>query len=407
VAPRPTPTWNLDAQLLADLTARGELQTLLDLVAGSTMWVDPHVAGGVRVVFPKSARRVGYRHYMGEVVGGIRLWANQPATEAFFAAIDSRFTHFVGAAVCHVYPNSPQLPLHFTRLANLFVVPAPLATLTEWEPVLTALKWRAFELFGYRGPSNQTPVRPPMLPSSWQGPTQLSATRLAAVLGKLRVLRKIRPMWYAPTKQNPAPESVLPVRKIEHARRLEQEFIAMLDRSPAIRNMLITWIVRHSYFAPLGVVKAIPNPAPWARRDRRWRKEKPGDRDGKVIIRSNNLPKRAILVALGAPVTHTHGAVVDHAWKDAPFLEAHFCALGGLVLVPQAFSSIVDLDPIRAVLQRHMFERTGYTGPPGTPPPLPAWMPAEWPENRQLSRAQEIHAIKMLKRHLVPPPKRK
>lgn len=50
------PVWNLDGELLADLDARGELETLLDLLGRFTFWVDPTVARAVPVVYPKTAR---------------------------------------------------------------------------------------------------------------------------------------------------------------------------------------------------------------------------------------------------------------------------------------------------------------------------------------------------------------
>lgn len=53
--PRPPP-WNLDAKFAADMTARGELQPLLDLIGRFTLWVDPAVAAAVPVVDPKTAR---------------------------------------------------------------------------------------------------------------------------------------------------------------------------------------------------------------------------------------------------------------------------------------------------------------------------------------------------------------
>src|SRR5258705_389260 len=50
--PRLHPMWNLDAEFAVDLAARGELQTVLDLVGQFSLWVDPRVARAVPVVFP-------------------------------------------------------------------------------------------------------------------------------------------------------------------------------------------------------------------------------------------------------------------------------------------------------------------------------------------------------------------
>src|SRR6266850_2495596 len=139
-----TPPWNLDADFEADLTARGELQTVLDLVGRTSLWVDPDVAREVRVVFPKTARMRFGRDRQGQIIDGIRLWTNTPAQEAIFSAMDTSRDSFAGATVCHIYPGSPSSPQHFTRLANLIVVPRSVAAFTEWDPVLAALKRRAF-----------------------------------------------------------------------------------------------------------------------------------------------------------------------------------------------------------------------------------------------------------------------
>src|SRR5882762_7127262 len=187
---RRPPSWDLDADLAADLSARGELQTLVDLVAQSTLWVDPRVARAVPVLFTKTARVVTGKNRVGDVVDGIRLWSNQPPKEAVFRAMGLVYQKFRGATVCHVYPGSPRLPGHYTRLANLFVIATPLAAFTEWDPIFAAVRWRAFELYGYRGPSGRPPQRPALLPSRWASPAPMAPDRLASIVAWLEYTRR-------------------------------------------------------------------------------------------------------------------------------------------------------------------------------------------------------------------------
>ncbi len=78
-------------------------------------------------------------------------------------------------------------------------------------------------------------------------------------------------------------------------------------------------------------------------------------------------------------------------------LPAHNAHLGGLVLLPLSLSSLADAPLVRAILQRRLFERTGYTGPHRVEPPRSAWTPKPWPETVVLSVAVEGHVISRLK----------
>jgi hypothetical protein len=393
------PSWDLDAELLADLTSHGDLPTALNLISRSTWWADPRVARAVPVVFPKTARIIEGRNRVGDVVEGVCLWTNQPAREAVFRSLGLIYQRFNGATVCHVYPGSPRLPAHFSRLSNLFVIPSPLAAFTEWEPVLAALKWRAFELYGYRGPLLRRPQRPPLLPSSWSSPVPLPAAHLRAIITRLRKTRATRPM-FSRLKAAPPPEAVAAPPAV---RDLAAEFIADLEAQLPLLRTVLSWVVRHSYFAPVRVEAACPHPLTHHRRPHRG--ERLGRRSDGTVLVTNTAAARVLLVSLGTNSNLVRRAVADHIYPDAPYLPAHFAHLGGLVLLPQALSSIADAPPIRAILQRHSFERTGYKGPAGREPPRPAWMPNSWPENRTLTRAQEDRAIKLLRGHRRSPPK--
>ncbi len=396
------PRIDLDAEFYADLARRDggrALSLVLDLVARHSLWVDPAVARAVPVVFPKTARAVKGHGRQGQVVDGVRLWANQPAQDAFYGALGSTARHFKGAALCHIYPRSPQDPRHFTRLSNLVAVPASLGAFTEAPPVLAALKRRAFELYGYRGPHRRTPPIPPGRPAAWAPPGLLRAALRRQTVGRLRHWRATRPMYSTPGHSQGL-RLMAPVRKLNDARDLEADFWRAVTATPAALAALVSFFVRHARFAPPSIAAAVPNPFPLTRRARPWRREVPGTIVGGIGLEFGQAPGMAMLVAVGLPASRTVGEVVDHPWQGAAFLPAHNCRLAGLVLLPRSLGTLADSAPMRALLQRRLFERSGYAGPAGRKPPRPPSYPGAWPETVHLTPAREAHAIKILRRNL-------
>lgn len=357
----------------------------------------------------------------GAVRDGLRYWTNQPAEDAILRAMGTPRDALSGIIVCHVYPGSPSLPRHFTNLANLFIVPATLASFTEWGPVLAAVRWHAFELYGYVGPPDTRPSRPPLLPKRWRAFTRFDPPGLARVIRGLREARRKRPMYIQPrapllgAADEPAflgGEDLpwwravalvqplgLPQLRPPGLLDLEAQLWTELEANPRLRRLFTSWVVRHTYFAPPAVVKAVPNPFPRTRRFRPTRGEREGEVVDGVTMCINKPARAALIVALGRSIPRTRGALVDHLWAEAPFLPAHFAHLGGLVIVPRALGTLVDAEPFRAILQRRAFERTGYTGPSGAEPPRPPNLPDPWPENRSLTPRQLDRAIFKLARY--------
>ncbi|HKZ58747.1 MAG TPA: hypothetical protein VJ547_02710 [Candidatus Thermoplasmatota archaeon] len=415
------PPWNLDAEFAADLEARGEVQPLLDLIGRFSLWVDIRVVRAVPVVYPKTARAPTGRIRQGTVHRGIRYWTNQPAEAAIMRALGSRPDAISGIIVCHVYPGSPYSPRHFTNLANLFIVPRALASFTEWGPVLAALQWHAFELYGYSGPPDKARRRPPRLPRRWRAPTRLGPPGLARVIAKLREARRERPMYSQPRAPlfGTAAEAAFAVSEdipwwaaaallrpvgLPRVRPpglldLEAQLWDELNEKLRLRRLVTAWVVRHAYFAPPAIVEAVPNPFPLTRRFRPTRGEREGTVVDGVTMCVNKPARAALIVALARSIPRTRGALVDHLWAEAVFLPTHFAHLGGLVIVPRALGTLVDAEPIRAILQRRTFERTGYAGPSGSKPPRPSDMPDPWPENRLLSPKQLDRAVFRLSRY--------
>lgn len=414
--------WNVDGVFESDLRTRSggaEIKFLFGLIARHAWFIDPEVARAVPTVFPKTARGHLGSYRTGEVRDGITLWENQPAKYAFFAAIGATERDFANFAVCHVWPGSTGDPRHFTRLANLVVVPRTLWRFTDWGPVQGILQFRSFDLSGFAGPRGSAAAQPEAYPDAWREPETPSDP--LAVVQYLRQLRASSPLFkklpgsatprstlpslrpgeqrWSPADWMPNFEPYPPAIKRPDARDLDAEAWNVWRTDRKFLGAFRAWIVRHSYFADRRVTSIVENPFPACRRLRLGKKERRGEVVEGITLASNTAAADALLVAIQKPIRTSLGGNVNHAWRDAPQLPAHFCNLRGLVLVPAALASLVDAEPINAMLKRRLFERTGYAGPDGRTPPKPTGFPDEWPETVELTRRQQERAIRMLERY--------
>ena len=126
---------------------RDGIKPIIDWVARFSYWVDPEVVKAVPVVFPKT-RRARPKEQKRSVIDGVSVWANEPASKAFWTAYGSHpATHtpsdYRNFVLCHIYEGSAHDPEHFTRLANLTVFPKCLESFSEWDPVRDVLKWHS------------------------------------------------------------------------------------------------------------------------------------------------------------------------------------------------------------------------------------------------------------------------
>ncbi len=420
--PKGTTSWNVNEVFERDLRARTDsdgLAFLFRLLARHAWFVDPVISRAVGAVFPRTARgRLGsYR--TGEVRGGISYWENQPPKYAFFAAIGSTERDFLNFNICHLWPGSTGDPRHFTRLANLVLVPRTLWRFTDWEPVEALLQRRSFELSGYQGPGKRPRPEPAAYPGEWAEP--LGPEDPDVVIARLRHLRSANPLFkklpggatprlrlppprprdgrWASEDARPGFEPPVVGVKRAGARDLDAEAWAVWRSQRGTTAAFQAWVVRHAYFADRRVAAAVENPFPQCRRMRVGAGERQGQVVDGLTLTSNTPAADSLLVAIQKPIRTSLGGNVNHAWRDAPQLPAHFCNIRGLVLVPAALASLVDAEPIRALLKRQLFERTGYTGPQGRVPPKPAPFPREWPETIVLTVRQEDRAIRMLERY--------
>ena len=157
---------NLDELLQQDLSDQN-LELILDLIAKVSWWVHPNVYQSIPIVYPKTRRKKG-KEERGQIVDGVRLWFNEPASHALWLALGTNKDKIKNSYVCHIYENSVGDPAHFTNLANMTAFPKSLQSLSEWKPVADVLKYRSYRIYGYTGPDDTIPTTPKYYPESWQ-----------------------------------------------------------------------------------------------------------------------------------------------------------------------------------------------------------------------------------------------
>lgn len=158
---------------------------LAPLVAEVAIWAPPSThAALITPDNPTGARypnvrraRLGSGEQPGQSVAGVRLDRNNYAGTAIRAAVAPMGHTLSGYHACHVWPETCYDERYHTTLANLVLVPAPLAGLTDFEPsVIGAIQFRAFELFGWHPSEVEPPPRPRDFPTNWPPPGQPSPT---------------------------------------------------------------------------------------------------------------------------------------------------------------------------------------------------------------------------------------
>ncbi len=158
---------DLEKVLQDDLTEQG-LESIIDLIACISWWVNPNVYHAIQVVYPKTRRKKGVQEKRGQMIDGIRLWDNQPASNAFWLAMGKTRNKIKNFFVCHIYEESVWHPDHFTNLANITAFPKSLQSLSEWKPIADVLKYHSYKIYGYKGPKNEIPTTPKYYPKSWR-----------------------------------------------------------------------------------------------------------------------------------------------------------------------------------------------------------------------------------------------
>ena len=136
----------------------------MDIVALNSIWV-PMEKVSMGPVYPNVKR--GRAKDKGRIINDIRIDDNTYANRAMKEAI-SKGIKFEDFEVCHIWPGTTYDERYHTLLQNLVLIPRALAGLTDHlDDVINMLKYRAWELYGWRPDGQNIPQKPNYYPSSW------------------------------------------------------------------------------------------------------------------------------------------------------------------------------------------------------------------------------------------------
>lgn len=154
---------------------------LLALIAETAIWANPgvHKWLGERhhtaAFFPMTRRYRSKTEQRREIVKQELLDDNTLANRAIKSAIGRKQSEIKNYTACHVWPGSCYDSQAHTVIANLVLLPSPLAALSDFHPrIVEALKCRSYELFNWLPPHSQPPDRPPDYPTTWRTPEPFS-----------------------------------------------------------------------------------------------------------------------------------------------------------------------------------------------------------------------------------------
>lgn len=148
------------------------------IIARCSFWAAPELVAVARAEHKDAAkypkfRRANAGEKRGETINGITLDDNSRANLAIKQAVFGGRAGCVNFHACHIWPKSCYNANYHTSLANLVLLPAPLAALSDHEPNIRAiLQYRAYELYDWRPEGEPAPDRPVNYPSShhWRLP---------------------------------------------------------------------------------------------------------------------------------------------------------------------------------------------------------------------------------------------
>jgi len=148
------------------------------LIAETSIWAHPEVhrilvkENQTGSYFPMMRRyRVGKGERKGGVVDGVRLDDNSYANHAIKQATGISRDFITNFEACHIWPDSCYDARCHTVIANLVLLPRPLAGLSDHDPeIQLALQYRAFELYGWFPPEAHEPRKPEFYPTNWSAP---------------------------------------------------------------------------------------------------------------------------------------------------------------------------------------------------------------------------------------------
>jgi hypothetical protein len=168
---------DLDAlSLLRQATTKHGIH-LSVLVAETALWAPPEVFRRLKVengsgcYFPNTRRaKAGAGEKPSQVLNGERLDSNAYANHAAKRAVGLG-RGAIGFEVCHIWSRSCYDARYHTCVANLVLLPRQLAGLTDHDAEIgAALRFRAFELYGWYPAEEPAPAKPEFYPTEWRDP---------------------------------------------------------------------------------------------------------------------------------------------------------------------------------------------------------------------------------------------
>jgi hypothetical protein len=153
------------------------------LVAETGLWANPEAhqrlmkENGTGAFFPGRRRyRKGAGEVRGQTCGDDRLDDNTYANHAIKRAVGIRREDITEFEACHIWPQSCYDARYHTVLANLVLLPSPLAGLSDHDPeIQAALQFRSYELYGWHPKECAPPLHPDFYPVSWAEPMPFTA----------------------------------------------------------------------------------------------------------------------------------------------------------------------------------------------------------------------------------------
>ena len=145
----------------------------ISLVAETAIWSSPEVFIELKKSNPNGTwypnrRRAKKNEKKGTKQGNIVFDDNTHARNAIKKAtgINEEIKDYTA---CHIWTKSCYDHRYHTCIANLILVPSPIASLTDHHHhVVECLKFRAFEIYGWYHEEKETPTRPICYPSNWK-----------------------------------------------------------------------------------------------------------------------------------------------------------------------------------------------------------------------------------------------
>jgi hypothetical protein len=217
---------------------------LATLVAETALWAHPQThfrqvqQNGSAAVYPGIRRlRPGQGEKRG-ITNGVGLDDNSYPNLLIKRSLGINRAEVVGYGCCHVWPNSCYDTRYHTVIANLVLIPAALASLTDYDPeVQAALQYRAFELYRWHPDEKPTPLKPARYPENWTEPQPdpSSTTDWPRPSGRPIAPRPI------PTLRDREPVRIEKLRlwAVKPGSNVHRIIALMCDHSPISRDQLV------------------------------------------------------------------------------------------------------------------------------------------------------------------------